>query len=167
MAVDIEETSFQNLWIHPCRFCLFFFFSRINLTSSLKKTKVKLVLLIDIDMLLMIEKRNKVATCHTIYRYVQTMMNTKNYHILAIRTSIIYMDEECLRGFLLMVLNWLKNHFNLMNISTKSYNDDSNEGHFLEVDVQYPNNLNKILNNLSILPERMKILKVENIGKSA
>ena len=71
-------------------------------------------------MLLMIEKRNKVATCHTIYRYAQTMMNIRNYHILAIRTSIIYMDEECLRGFLLMVLSGLKNHFNLMNISQKA-----------------------------------------------
>ena len=120
MAADIEETSFQNLWFHPCWFCLFSFFSRISLTSSLKKTKVKVVLLIDIDMLLMIEKRNKVATCHTIYRYAQTMMNIRNYHILAIRTSIIYMDEECLRGFLLMVLSGLKNHFNLMNISQKA-----------------------------------------------
>ena len=31
----------------------------------------------------------------------------------------------------------------------KSYNDDSDEGYFLEVDVQYPKNLHNLHNGLS------------------
>ena len=39
----------------------------------------------------------------------------------------------------------------------KNYNQESNEGHFLEVDVQYPEKLLELHNDLSFLPERMKI----------
>ena len=34
----------------------------------------------------------------------------------------------------------------------KSYDDESNEGYFYEVDVQYPENLNNLLNELPFLP---------------
>ena len=45
----------------------------------------------------------------------------------------------------------------------KSYDDESNEGYFYEVDVQYPENLNNLLNELPFLPQRMKIEKVEKL----
>ena len=32
----------------------------------------------------------------------------------------------------------------------KSYNDESNEGYFLEVDVQHPEKLHKVLNDLPL-----------------
>ena len=37
----------------------------------------------------------------------------------------------------------------------------NNEGYFLEVDIQYPGESHKFHNDLSFLPERMKIEKVE------
>ena len=39
----------------------------------------------------------------------------------------------------------------------------SDEGNFLEVDVQYLEKLHELHNNLSFLPERMKIEKVEKL----
>ena len=42
----------------------------------------------------------------------------------------------------------------------KSYNDDTDEGYFLEIDVQYPKNLPNLHNDLHFLPERMKIEKL-------
>ena len=39
------------------------------MASSLKKTKVKLDLLTDIDILLMVEKGNRGGICHSIYQY--------------------------------------------------------------------------------------------------
>ena len=45
----------------------------------------------------------------------------------------------------------------------KSYNDESDEGCFLEVDVQYPKNLNNLHNELPFLPKRTKIQKVEKL----
>ena len=41
----------------------------------------------------------------------------------------------------------------------KSYNDESDKGYFLEVDIQYPENLHNILNDLPFLSEKMKIEK--------
>ena len=43
----------------------------------------------------------------------------------------------------------------------KSYNKESDEGHFLEADVQYREKLHEIHNDLPFLPERMRIEKVE------
>ena len=45
----------------------------------------------------------------------------------------------------------------------KSYNDDIDEGCFLEVDVQYPENLHNLHKDLPFLPEKMKIEKVEEL----
>ena len=42
-----------------------------------------------------------------------------------------------------------------------NYNEESDEGYFLEVDVQYLEKLYEFLNDLSFLIERMKIEKVE------
>ena len=47
--------------------------------------------------------------------------------------------------------------------SIKNHNEESDEGYFLEVDVQYLEKLHELHNYLPSLPERMKIEKVENI----
>ena len=41
----------------------------------------------------------------------------------------------------------------------KNYNEESDEGYFLEVDVQYLEKLHELHNDLPFLPERMKIEK--------
>ena len=45
----------------------------------------------------------------------------------------------------------------------KIYNEESDEGYFVEVDVQYRENLYNLHNDLSFLPERMKIEKIEKL----
>ena len=45
----------------------------------------------------------------------------------------------------------------------KTYNKESDEGCFLEVDVQYPEKIDEIHNDLSFLPERMKIKKIGKV----
>ena len=42
-----------------------------------------------------------------------------------------------------------------------SYNDDSGEEYFLEVGLQYPENLRDLYNDLLFLPENIKTVKVE------
>ena len=42
----------------------------------------------------------------------------------------------------------------------KNYNEVSNEGYFLEVDVQYPETLHELHNELPFLPERMILGKM-------
>ena len=62
-----------------------------------------------------------------------------------------------------MVLSESMKHLNLMKISLKNYNIDSDERYFLEIDVQYLRKLHDFHNDLPILPERMKIGKVEKL----
>ena len=45
---------------------------------------------------------------------------------------------------------------------TEKYNDDSNKGYILEVDVQYSEKLHKLQKYLPIFNERMKIKKLKS-----
>ena len=58
-------------------------------------------------------------------------------------------------------ISWRNTQFNKDFI--KSYNEDINIGYFLEVDVQYPEELYELHNDLPFLPERMKIEKFKNL----
>ena len=51
----------------------------------------------------------------------------------------------------------------LIKISWKNSNEESNEGYFLEVDVQYLEKLHELHNYLPFLSERMKIEKVKKL----
>ena len=45
----------------------------------------------------------------------------------------------------------------------KSYNQESDEGYFLEVDVQCPEKSNELHNDLPFLPEKVKLGKIEKL----
>ena len=55
---------------------------------------------------------------------------------------------------------WIKDTSQFNEDFIQKYNEESDEGYFLEVDVQHSKNLHKLLNDLPFLPERMKIEKV-------
>ena len=58
---------------------------------------------------------------------------------------------------------WIKNTSQFNEDFIKNYNEESDEGYFLEVDVQYLEKLHELHNDLPFLPERMKIEKVEKL----
>ena len=60
-------------------------------------------------------------------------------------------------------VEWIEDTFQLNEDSIKSYNEESDEGCFLEVDIQYPEKLHELHNNLPFLPERMKSEKDEKL----
>ena len=92
LFVDVLE-NFRNMCINiyeidPSKFPSA---SGLAWNAALKKTKVKLDLLTDIDMLLMVERGIKGGICHSIYRYANAnnkyMKNydkIKNQHIFNI-----------------------------------------------------------------------------------
>ena len=86
----------------------------------------------------------------------------KNHHILCIGIERIYMDGQCLEICLSAILRELKIYLKLVDF-IENYNGDSDEGHFLEVDVQYPKNFKNLYNDLPFSPEKMKTEKVENL----
>ena len=64
--------------------------------------------------------------------------------------------SQALPGF-----KWVENRSQFDKDFIKNYNKDSDERHFLEVDVQYPKTLHDLHNDLPYLPERMKGEKVK------
>ena len=67
--------------------------------AALKKTKVKLDLLIDIDMLLMVEKGIRGGICHSIYRYAKANNKYMKYYDKNKESSYLqYWDVNNLYG---------------------------------------------------------------------
>ena len=56
---------------------------------------------------------------------------------------------------------WIKDSSQFNENFIKSYNED--EGHFLEINVQYFEELHELYSDLPFLPDRMKIEKVEKL----
>ena len=54
---------------------------------------------------------------------------------------------------------WIEDNSQFDEDFIKNYNEESDEGYFLEVDIQYPEKLRELHNDLPFLPERMKIEK--------
>ena len=58
---------------------------------------------------------------------------------------------------------WIEDTSQFNKDFIKSYIEKSDEGYFLEVDVQYPEKLHELHNDLPFLPERVKIEKFEKL----
>ena len=54
---------------------------------------------------------------------------------------------------------WVKDVSKFDKILIKSYNEESDKEYFIEVDVQYSENLDNFYNDLLFSPKRMKIEK--------
>ena len=55
---------------------------------------------------------------------------------------------------------WIEDTSQFNEDFIKNYNEEADEGCFLEVDVQYPEKLHQLHNDLPFLPERMKLKKI-------
>ena len=56
-------------------------------------------------------------------------------------------------------LKWVKDLSKFNDSFMKNYDENSDKGYFLEVDVEYPKKLFKLHRDLPFLPERKKIKK--------
>ena len=61
------------------------------------------------------------------------------------------------------VFEWVENISEFDKKFYKSYNEESDEGYFFEIDVQYPKNLQNFYNDLPVLPEIIKIETIESL----
>ena len=57
-------------------------------------------------------------------------------------------------------LEWIKDTSHVSEDFIKNYKEESDEGYFLKVDIEYLQKLHKVHNDLLFLPERMKTKKV-------
>ena len=133
--------------------------------ACLKKAEVKLELLTDVDTLLMVEKGIRGRICHAIDRYAKANNKYMKNYDKKESSYIQSLDENNLYGWAMSQklpvdgFKWKKNMLKFNEEFIKNYDEDSDKGYILEVDVEYPKNLHDLHSDLPFLPERMKIKK--------
>ena len=122
-------------------------------------------------MLLMVEKGIRGGICHSIYWYAKANNKYKEDYDKNKESSYIqYCDVNKWYVWVLSqrlaVNNFelIKDNFQFNEDFIKSYNEEIDEGHFLEVKVQYLEKLHEIHHNPPASPERMRIGKIEKLA---
>ena len=136
--------------------------------ASLKKTEVKLKLLTDTDMLLMVEKGIRGGIYHTIHQYARANYKyMKDYDKNKESSYLKYWDVNNLYDWAVSQklpvnkFEWTEDTSQFNEDFLKDDNEESEEGYFLEADIQYPENA--LHNDLPFLQERMTIENVEKL----
>ena len=138
--------------------------------ACLKKTNVELELITDYDMLLMIEDGIRGGICHAIQRYAKANNKyMKDYDKNKESSYIQYLDANNLYGMAMTEKLPVKGYKWMDDISmineefVKSYNKNSSKGYILNVDVDYPCELQNLHSDLPFLPERMVVNKTKKL----
>ena len=123
--------------------------------AALKKAKVKLYFLTDIDILLMVEKGKRWGICHFINQYAKANnkynkdcdKNKEFSYIQYWDTNNLYVSAILQK---LQVNNFeqIKDTSQFNEGLIKNYNEERDEGYVLEVHVQYLKKLHELHNDL-------------------
>ena len=121
-------------------------------------------------MLLLVEKDIRGRIFHSIYRYAKSNNKyIKDYGKNKESSYLQYWDVNNLYGwamsqkFSLNNFEWIKDTSQFNEDFIKNYNEEIDEGCFLEFNCQYIEKLCEIYNDLPFLPERMKIEKLKKL----
>ena len=115
----------------------------------------------DIDKYLFIEKGLRGGISYIAKRYAKANNKYMNdYDTEKPSTFITYMDMNNLYGWAMSEylpygeFEWLEN---IDEFDKNSINEKSDTGYFLEVDLEYPNNLHKLHNDYPLAPEKLAV----------
>ena len=121
-------------------------------------------------MLLMVEKGTRGGICPAIHRYPKA--NNKymeNHDKDIISVYLMYLDANNLYGWAMSQklpvsgFKWVKNISRFNEIFIRNYDENSDKGYFLELDIDYPKQLCNLHKDLPFLPERKKVNRVEKL----
>ena len=93
----------------------------------------------------------------------------KNYDKDMVSSYLEYLDRNNLYGWAMSQklpvngFEWVEDLSQFKEDFIKNYDENSDKGYFLEVDVEYPKNLFSVHSNLPFLPERKKIGKCNKL----
>ena len=167
MLADVFE-NFRNMCIKVYELDPAHFLTAPGLAwqACLKKTGVKLELLTNFSMLLMVEEGIRGGMCHAVHRYAKANNKyMKNYDEKEESLFLQYLDENNLYGWamgknlLVGCFKWVRDVSRIDEDLIKNYDENSDIGYFLQVNIEYPKKLHDLHSDLPFLPERMKINK--------
>ena len=158
---NFRNACMKNYELDPAHFISL---SGLAWQACLKKTNVELELLTDNDMLLMIEESIRGGICHVIQRYAKANNKyMRDYDKNKEFSYIQYLDANNLygkavteklpvRGF-----RWMTDISRMDEDFVRSYDKNDLKGYILEVDVDYPNELQNLHSDFPFLAGSMVI----------
>jgi len=123
--------------------------------AMLKRTKINLYLISDIDMQLFIEKGLRGGISYIAHRYAKA--NMSDYNPGEENSYLMYLDANNLYGWAMWQplpyrdFKWLYPE----EIILDNYHENSNKEIILEVDLEYPEELHDLHNDYLCAPEKM------------
>ena len=128
--------------------------------AMLKMTETTLELISDVDMFLFIEKGMRGGISYIANRYGKANNKyMKNYNPEEASKYIMYLDANNLYGWAMSQylptggFKWLTEE----EVDLSKYNDESEKGLVLEVDLEYPEELHDLHNDYPLAPEKIKV----------
>ena len=157
---NFRKTCLQYYKLDPCHY---FTSPGLSWDAMLKMTNIKLELMTDIDMFQFIEKGMRGGISYIANRYGKANNKyMKEYDEKAPSKYIMYLDANNLYGWAMSQylptggFKWMtEKQINKINLA--QYNEDSNKGLILEVDLEYPKELHDLHNDYPLGPEKVKV----------
>ena len=159
---NFRKTCLQYYKLDPCHY---FTSPGLSWDAMLKMTNIKLELMTDIDMFQFIEKGMRGGISYIANRYGKA--NNKymsEYDEKEPSKYIMYLDANNLYGWAMSQylptggFKWLtEKQINKLNLA--QYNEDSNKGLLIEVDLEYPKELHDLHNDYPVAAERVCVNK--------
>ena len=153
-----NDTCFKFYGLDPCHY---FSPPGLRWDVMLKMTGVKLEKISDIDKYLFIEKGLRGGISCIAKRYGKANNKyMKDYDSKKLSKFITYLDMNNLYGRAISGnlpyggFKWLKN---VNGFDVNSINEKSSIGYFLEVDVEYPDELHELHNDYPLAPEKLAV----------
>ena len=158
---NFRNMHFQVYDIDPARFLTA---TGLAWQAALKKTEIISDLLTEISLLLMVETVIRGGICHAIYRYPKANSKCmKDYDKDKESPCLQYLDVNNLYGWAMLQklsvndFEWIEDTSQFNEDFMKNYNEEIDERYFLEVDVQYSENLHNLHKNLPFLLREWKL----------
>ena len=147
---NFRKTCLEYYKLDPCHY---FTSPGLSWDAMLKMTNIKLELMTDVDMFQFIEKGLRGGISYIANRYGKANNKyMKEYDEKAPSKYIMYLDANNLYGWAMSqylptgAFKWLTEK-QINNLNLAKYQEDSNKGLILEVDLEYPEGLHYLHND--------------------
>ena len=162
LLADVFEkfisTCIKYYELDPCHY---FSSPGLSWDAMLRMTGIELEKISDIDKYLFIEKGTRGRISYIAKRYAKANNKYMNdYNPKELSTLITYLDKNNLYGWAISEylpyekFEWVKN---VDELDVMSINKKTDVGYFLEVDLEYPNELHELHNDYPLAPEKLSV----------